>query len=63
MTINKGGRPKTEAYRKLIFRYSKVEDTLQPFISQMQNEHDKQLILNALEQLKSGAKKENLSNG
>lgn len=56
MTINKGGRPKTEAYRKLIFRYSKVEDTLQPVISQMQNEHDKQLILNALEQLKIGAK-------
>ena len=50
--VNKGGRPKTEAYRKKILRFSKVEDTLQPFISKMQNEQDKQLILDALEQLK-----------
>lgn len=54
--VNKGGRPKTEAYRKLIFRYSKVEDLLRPVISKMQNEDDKQLILNVLEQLKSGVK-------
>lgn len=60
MTVSaKGGRPKKEAYRKLIFRYSKVEDLLQPVISQMQNDNDKQLVLGVLEQLKVSEKKGN----
>ncbi|MBC9722013.1 MAG: hypothetical protein H9W82_12130 [Lactobacillus sp.] len=54
MTINKGGRPKKEAYRKLIFRYSKVEDTFLPLVDKMQNEADKRLILDALARLRIG---------
>ena len=52
----KGGRPKTEAYRKLIFRYSRVEDLLLPVVDKMTNEADKQMILDVLEQLKQTTK-------
>ena len=56
--VNKGGRPKKEAYRKLMFRYSRVEDTLLAAISKMTNDTDKQIILDTLEELKQSSKQE-----
>lgn len=49
---NKGGRPKKEEYRKIIMRYSKIEDTFITIIEKMENPKDKQLVLSALEELK-----------